>query len=322
LFISTEKIMVLNTDLQRISDTDVRQRISDTDVRQDILMDHALRTISYIADIGDLVVLMARRMSQSTNDDETIAERTPRVICHVFESDEASFIAQSIGQAFQVAYVEFLRANGIDDPSYLREIDYQDILMDHALRTISYIADIGDLVVLMARRMSQSTNDDETIAERTPRVICHVFESDEASFIAQSIGQAFQVAYVEFLRANGIDDPSYLREIDYQIIAINGISLVGLPLASAQQNIKAAKTSTAVRLTVVSTPPVVEVRIKRPDTKYQLGFSVQNGVNMWNGTLNYGDVALTLILTSVRLVYAVLALAAVVKLKKEEDSDK
>ena len=29
---------------------------------------------------------------------------------------------------------------------------------------------------------------------------------------------------------------------------------------------------------MVSAPPVVEVRIKRPDTKYQLGFSVQNGV--------------------------------------------
>lgn len=52
---------------------------------------------------------------------------------------------------------------------------------------------------------------------RAPRVLCHVFESEEASFIAQSIGQAFQVAYVEFLRANGIDDPSYLREIDYQV---------------------------------------------------------------------------------------------------------
>lgn len=38
------------------------------------------------------------------------------------------------------------------------------------------------------------------------------------------------------------------------------------------------RTATAVRLTVVSTPPVVEVRIRRPDTKYQLGFSVQNGV--------------------------------------------
>ena len=33
-----------------------------------------------------------------------------------------------------------------------------------------------------------------------------------------------------------------------------------------------------VKLTVVPCAPVVEVKIKRPDTKYQLGFSVQNGV--------------------------------------------
>ena len=43
LFVSTERILVLNTDLQ------------------EIMMDHSLRTISYIADIGDIVVLMARR---------------------------------------------------------------------------------------------------------------------------------------------------------------------------------------------------------------------------------------------------------------------
>merc|ERR1719445_1560301 len=43
LFISTEKIMVLNTDLK------------------EIMMDHSLRSISYIADIGDLLVIMARR---------------------------------------------------------------------------------------------------------------------------------------------------------------------------------------------------------------------------------------------------------------------
>lgn len=30
--------------------------------------------------------------------------------------------------------------------------DLKEIMMDHTLRTISYIADIGDLVVLMARR--------------------------------------------------------------------------------------------------------------------------------------------------------------------------
>lgn len=33
--------------------------------------------------------------------------------------------------------------------------------MDHALRSISYIADIGDLVVLMARRVPQSNGDDD-----------------------------------------------------------------------------------------------------------------------------------------------------------------
>lgn len=34
------------------------------------------------------------------------------MICHVFESDEAQFIAQSIGQAFQVAYMEFFFFEG------------------------------------------------------------------------------------------------------------------------------------------------------------------------------------------------------------------
>lgn len=52
--------------------------------------------------------------------------------------------------------------------------------MDHALRTISYIADIGDLVVLMARRrfVPHDVEDPQKI-NRTPKMICHVFESDE-----------------------------------------------------------------------------------------------------------------------------------------------
>ncbi len=41
---------------------------------------------------------------------------------------KAQSIAHSIGQAFQVAYVEFLKANGIDDPSFTRDIDYQEVL--------------------------------------------------------------------------------------------------------------------------------------------------------------------------------------------------
>lgn len=63
-----------------------------------------------------------------------------------------------------------------------------------------------------------------------------------------------------------------------QIIAINGLSLVGLPLSTCQTYIRNTKNQTAVKFTVVPCPPVVEVKIKRPNTKYQLGFSVQNGV--------------------------------------------
>uniref|UniRef100_A0A0M3HTB0 PDZ domain-containing protein n=1 Tax=Ascaris lumbricoides TaxID=6252 RepID=A0A0M3HTB0_ASCLU len=248
LFISTEKIMVLNTDLQ------------------DILMDHALRTISYIADIGDLVVLMARRMSQSASEEECSSEslegtrRAPRVICHVFESEEASFIAQSIGQAFQVAYVEFLRANGIDDPSYLREIDYQEVLNSQEM--------MGEELEMFARKETQK---DVVVPKKAGEPLGVVV-------VESGWGSMLPTVVIANLQPNGAASRCNQLNIGDQIIAINGISLVGLPLASAQQNIKAARSSTAVKLTVVSTPPVVEVRIKRPDTKYQLGFSVQNGV--------------------------------------------
>ena len=110
------------------------------------MMDHALRTISYIADIGELVVIMARRRILPQDGEEAqVIGATPKMICHVFESEEvaeiefstsinffnlfqAQFIAQSIGQAFQVAYMEFLKANGIEDHSFVKEMDYQEVL--------------------------------------------------------------------------------------------------------------------------------------------------------------------------------------------------
>ena len=85
-------------------------------------------------------------------------------------------------------------------------------MMDHALRSISYIADIGDLLVIMARRRlvppgnaaagadgaagnqaanggaggasaitSTSAIDDVQVIGTTPKMICHVFESEEVS---------------------------------------------------------------------------------------------------------------------------------------------
>uniref|UniRef100_A0A8C6TG24 Amyloid beta (A4) precursor protein-binding, family A, member 2a n=1 Tax=Neogobius melanostomus TaxID=47308 RepID=A0A8C6TG24_9GOBI len=63
-----------------------------------------------------------------------------------------------------------------------------------------------------------------------------------------------------------------------QIMSINDTSLVGLPLATCQGIIKGLKNHVKVKLSIVSCPPVTTVLIKRPDLKFQLGFSVQNGI--------------------------------------------
>lgn len=42
--------------------------------------------------------------------------------------------------------------------------------------------------------------------------------------------------------------------------------------------LKGLKNQVQVKMNIVSCPPVTTVLIKRPDLKYQLGFSVQNGI--------------------------------------------
>lgn len=52
--------------------------------------------------------------------------------------------------------------------------------MDHSLQTISYIADIGSLVVLMARRKLPRRS--EGVEEkRLYKLLCHVFHSADVS---------------------------------------------------------------------------------------------------------------------------------------------
>ncbi|KAF0289608.1 Protein lin-10 [Amphibalanus amphitrite] len=242
LFISTEKIMVLNTSLK------------------EIMMDHALRTISYIADIGELVVLMARRREPPAADGLAHLQQQPKMICHVFESDEAQFIAQSIGQAFQVAYMEFLKANGIDDHGFVKEMDYQEVLNSQEI--------FGEELKMFAKKELQK----EVVVPKQKGEILGVV------IVESGWGSLVPTVVIANLAPAGAAARCGQLNIGDQIIALNGISLVGLPLASCQTYVKNARQATVVKLTVVPCPPVVEVRIRRPDTKYQLGFSVQNGV--------------------------------------------
>ncbi len=64
--------------------------------------------------------------------------------------------------------------------------------MDHDLQSISYIADIGNILVIMARHPNALPVMSDC-PRRPAKIICHLLESDEAALIAQHIGQAFQV---------------------------------------------------------------------------------------------------------------------------------
>lgn len=53
--------------------------------------------------------------------------------------------------------------------------------MDHALQTISYIADIGSVLVIMARRRLARRPASQGHGHRLYKMICHVFHSDDVS---------------------------------------------------------------------------------------------------------------------------------------------
>ncbi|KAM9854022.1 uncharacterized protein apba2a isoform 2-T2 [Aulostomus maculatus] len=249
LFISTKAVKVLNADTQ------------------ETMMDSALRTISYIADIGSIVVLMARRrMSQASSEDfsespvsSSEGKSQYRMICYVFESEDAQLIAQSIGQAFSVAYREFLRANGIN-PTDLSQKQYSDIISSQEMYH-------DDLV-----HFSNSDNCKELYVEKQKG------ENLGVVIVESGWGSILPTVILASMLNSGPAARSGKLSVGDQIMSINDTSLVGLPLATCQGIIKGLKNQQRVKLSIVSCPPVTTVLIKRPDLKFQLGFSVQNGI--------------------------------------------
>uniref|UniRef100_UPI00398E6170 amyloid-beta A4 precursor protein-binding family A member 1-like isoform X2 n=1 Tax=Pristiophorus japonicus TaxID=55135 RepID=UPI00398E6170 len=249
LFISTQRIKVLNAD------------------SQETMMDHPLRTISYIADIGNIVVLMARRRMPRSNSQDSVEASHPshdgkrqyKMICHVFESEDAQLIAQSIGQAFSVAYQEFLRANGIN-PEDLSQKEYSDLLNTQDMYN-------DDLI-----HFSKSENCKEVHVEKQKGEILGLV------IVESGWGSILPTVIIANMMHAGPAEKSGKLNIGDQIMSINGTSLVGLPLSTCQSIIKGLKNQSRVKLNIVRCPPVTTVLIRRPDLRYQLGFSVQNGI--------------------------------------------
>ncbi|CAN8201642.1 unnamed protein product [Coccothraustes coccothraustes] len=240
LFVSTQRIKVLTADTQ------------------EAMMDHSLQTISYIADIGSLVVLMARRKLPRRSE---VAEekRLYKMICHVFHSPDAQVIAQAIGQAFGVAYQRFLEANSID-PSELSPRLYSRALEDQE----QYNTELT--------HFSRQENCKDVCIRKQKGEILGI------AIVESGWGSILPTVVIANLMHGGPAERSGELSIGDRLMSVNGTSLVGLPLGTCQSIIRELKHQTEVTLNIVHCPPVTTAVIRRPDSKYQLGFCVENGV--------------------------------------------
>nr|XP_020512573.1 amyloid-beta A4 precursor protein-binding family A member 3-like [Labrus bergylta] len=242
LFISTQRIKVL------------------TDDTQEAMMDHALQMISYIADIGDIVVLMARRKRKGQDGDSSSgSQKKCLMICHVFSSADAQTIAQAIGQAFGVAYQQFLQANGIKS-SDLRPGEYSDYLESQELYN-------GDLA-----HFSDSQNIRDVAITKAAGEILGL------AVVESGWGSILPTVVVANLLHGGPAERCGELSIGDRIVSVNSTSLVGLHMSACQNIIRDLKGQKYVKLSIVHCPPVTMAIIRRPDPKFQLGFSVEDGI--------------------------------------------
>ncbi|KAL3314638.1 hypothetical protein Ciccas_006743 [Cichlidogyrus casuarinus] len=251
LFVAIEKVIVLGAK------------------EQEIMMDHDLNTISYIADIGDLLVAMVRRSSpeQQGSENGTIEKemqraRSTKMLCHVFRTDKAQAVAHAIGEAFNIAYHEYLEARGLTDPRLTDSgpLDYQEVLNQQEV--------FGDELEMFSDREKQK----EIIISKAAG------EPLGVAIIESGCGSLLPTAMLANMNPSGPAARSGTLNIGNQIISVNGQSLVGLKLAECEQIFKTCRNQSAVKLVVVDSCPVIEVLIRRPDRKYQLGFSVKDGI--------------------------------------------
>lgn len=235
VMVSTQRVKVLTADTQ------------------EALMDHPLQTISYTADIGHILVIMARRKLPRSQDAASSHKRPQKMLCHVFQSVDAQLIAQAIGQAFSLAYQNFLRSEGVQPEPENPRVTEQ-----------LYNADLTHFT------KKENSREVSIQKERGEMLGVAVVESGWGSLLPTVV--------LANLMHGGAAERSGELSIGDHITSVNGTSLVGLPFSTCQGLIRDLKGQGEVVLSIVRCPPVVTAIIQRPDTSYQLGFCVEDGV--------------------------------------------
>ncbi|KAE8631370.1 hypothetical protein XENTR_v10001168 [Xenopus tropicalis] len=236
IMVSTRRVKVLSAD------------------SQESLMDHPLHTISFTADIGSIVVLMARRKIPRTQDQSPTQRKPNRILCHVFQSDDAQLIAQAIGQAFGLAYQKFLcsdRVGPLTSGSGQRE--------EHL-----YNADLP--------HFSKSDSCREVYIQKQRGEMLGI------AVVESGWGSLLPTVVIANLMHGGPAERSGDLSIGDHVTSVNGTSLVGLPFSTCQGLIRDLKGQSEVILSIVRCPPVITAIIQRPSVSHQLGFCVEDGV--------------------------------------------
>ncbi|CAJ0941434.1 unnamed protein product [Ranitomeya imitator] len=222
---------------------------------QEALMDHPLQTISYTADIGNILVIMARRKLPRSPDQQFSQKGPQKLLCHVFQSVDAPLIAQAIGQAFGLAYQNFLLSEGVEPE-----------LQDNTRVTEQlYNADLA--------HFTKKENVREVFIQKERGEMLGV------AVVESGWGSLLPTVVLANLMHGGPAERSGELSIGDHLTSLNGTSLVGLPFSTCQGLIRELKSQSQVVLSIVRCPPVVTAIIQRPDTTYQLGFCVEDGVD-------------------------------------------
>ncbi|VDP87696.1 unnamed protein product [Echinostoma caproni] len=211
---------------------------------QEILIDHELKTVSYIADIGEIFVLMARRPDPATDKVGSGSEsKTPKsdlksskpeagqkprepstkLVCHVLESREARLVAQAVGHAFQLAYLDFLRENGIEDLSSVKHLNYEEVLNQQEIFC-------DELTMFSDKDRHKQITIPKQRGEQLGVVI-----------VGSGWGSLLPTALLANMNPTGPAARCGQLNIGNHIISVNGQSLVGLPLSNCQHIIKVGK---------------------------------------------------------------------------------
>jgi amyloid beta (A4) precursor protein-binding family A protein 1 (X11) len=176
-------------------------------------MIHPLKTVSYVADIDGCLVVMAHRTIPTSPGQQL------KLTCHVLDTADPREVAMVIGQAFSTAYKEFLKTNGVEEKS-LDQFEYQHVLKCQSKSEM----ELNSL-------KDENKTKEITFAKGKGEIL-------GLMVIDSGYGSAIPTCMIAHMSKTGAAGQSGLLNVGDQILSINGVSLVGLPLKATIEQIK------------------------------------------------------------------------------------